>query len=57
MRKLTSIRTSLFLAMVLIVLIMSALFLPYGFYSNIKSVRNSVLRIAAITGSSSLTSL
>ena len=42
MRKLTSIRTSLFLAMVLIVLIMSAVFLPYGFYSNIKSVRNSV---------------
>ena len=42
MKKLTSIRTNLFLAMVLIVLIMSAVFLPYGFYSNIKSVRNSV---------------
>lgn len=42
MKKLTSIRTNLFFAMVLIVLIMSAVFLPYGFYSNIKSVRNSV---------------
>lgn len=50
MKKLTSIRTSLFFAMVIIVLTMSSIFLLYGFYSNIKSVRSSVderLKVAA----------